>query len=90
VNDEVARLRAALQDIIDHRPSTEGLPDGWEAEVRACPECQRAEARNWPPSGLCDRHYRDVMVRDDRDRSARAYQHVEMRDIARAALSDSV
>lgn len=80
--DEFAQ---ALREIRDFRAEYEPLRLGNED----CEACQRSTERQWPPSCLCDQHYR--ILADNRSENARrdAGQHWTMRHIAEAALDPS-
>lgn len=72
----------------------------WEAPVplptpaliesqKNCPQCRALEGREWPPSGLCERHYYawdDAVWRPTRERPHTPYQ---VKDILRAVLARS-
>ena len=84
--DEVERLRAALQSIVDFRPETQELGEEFWAEVDACEKCEVWRQRKHPIQSMCEDHVRrSFAVRDDNARS-RAYQYLSMQDIARRAL----
>jgi len=79
-------LRSALIEIRDYRPTLPELPDGFNA---GCDDCARALARSWPPSGLCNTHYREASNITRKRERIEAAQHHVMQEIARAALSRS-
>lgn len=86
---EVERLRAALQVIADHDYEFVTLTDEQRADADACPECKRAQEMRWPPSGTCDRYYRDLLRAEKATAQNRDFEAVELRHIARAALRAS-
>lgn len=84
--DEVERLRGALKEINSYRPEQERVPESFHVDVKACPECQRRERAKWPPSGLCEHHYRIMSVVTRKNEIKSSNQHIHMREIARRAL----
>ena len=58
--------RATLREIIDYEPPTHTVPEGFNF---GCEECERIRKRNWPPSGLCEDHYRMVSRSSDENKS---------------------
>lgn len=91
----VARLEAALREIRDYsaynHPDEEiiALRDAAVKESKKCPECQRAKNAQWPPSGLCKKHYGTVMCAHDRVTKMFEYKQTsEPCQIARRALEE--
>lgn len=77
----IERVRAALVAIVEHQPE---MRSGATAED--CKDCDAAQERRWPPSGLCDEHYRRLSNETKLNQHAEAAQHWSMRGIARDAL----
>ncbi len=85
--DRIAELEAALKQIRDH--DFERVPDETFAQdIEECPDCARCRQREWPPSRLCDEHYRRMSRRGDIESRRRCEQHYAMREIAREALRE--
>jgi len=82
--DEVReKLKAALRKIVELEPEYNELPSDFNF---GCPGCERARQNNWPPSNLCDAHYREHAKCMDVNKRARNTLYVRMREIARLAL----
>jgi hypothetical protein len=75
--------RAALREIRDYEPEREAF----RLDNESCPDCKRNRERQWPPSGLCEKHYGQAADNRDRRERTEARQHYRMREIARAALA---
>lgn len=89
VEAEQDKLREALQQIEEYAPEWPELSQQQQNEMQQCPSCKQARERQWPPSGLCVKHYDWVArLRVERDHAA-ATQHYRMREIARQALSET-
>lgn len=87
-DQEVAKYRAALERIanFDCHPYVEADP-GAIAEQTECADCKRCAERNWPPSHLCDKHYRSLICeRESKQHHKEMCVKYEMKDIAREAL----
>ena len=86
-----AKLREALKRIADFVPDyseVEKVREKVQTEGE-CSECVRRQIKNWPPSGLCDRHYGILQMEIPKMISnANGSQHFDMRQIAIAALAD--
>lgn len=90
--DENVRLREALEKVSNYstNKASEFEADFAKqyAEHDACPSCQEAKKRSWPPSGLCNEHYgpfhKLIDRRNDAVESDDKWGRV---DIARAALA---
>lgn len=83
---EVRALRAALRQIIDSSPEYRPTPPDLIAAIEACADCADCRKRNWPPSRLCDSHYRAVSWHDDENTERQNNHASVLREIARAAL----
>jgi hypothetical protein len=75
-------IEDALRQIRDYEPEREAF----RLDNESCPDCKRNRERQWPPSGLCEKHYcrMDDIRHANSDVDAR--QHYHMRELARAAL----
>lgn len=81
-------LRAALQAIVDYERPFHSPTDEERAESQACEECERARQREWPPSRVCDKHYRILISKYQRANEIEVDSTGwKMKDIARAALA---
>lgn len=83
----VQPLEDALRAIaeLEPRPIEDPFPPDWQEQVKNCPECQRY--KDHPIQlGICNAHRQPIWERERRDKSARSYLPLDMRDIARAAL----
>jgi hypothetical protein len=80
---EASGLRRALEQIRDYEPEREAF----RLDNEACPDCKRNRERQWPPSGLCEKHYCQVDDNRRANSDVDARQHYRMREIARAALA---
>ncbi len=80
-------LTTALERIIEHKPELVEAGAVWAETVKSCPDCQKTDpimrSINF---GLCSEHYRERMLRERENERREAYQHYELRDIAREAL----
>lgn len=80
--------REALERIVAYELHPFVPPDpAAVAEQSVCVDCKRCAERGWPPSHLCDKHYRALVC--DREKSqhhAELCVKYELRDIAREAL----
>lgn len=88
----IARLREALEKVSNYstNKASEFEADFAKqyAEQVACPSCQEAKKRSWPPSGLCNEHYGPFRKLIDRRNDAVESDDKWGRvDIARAALA---
>lgn len=84
LREQVERLREALSEIVAYETEHDYTPISNEG----CEECRRCREREWPPSRLCDNHFRDLAAREHRNRMTDEAQHLRLRDIARAALTE--
>lgn len=82
---EIERLRAALEAIANYEVEQDWAP----VSNDDCAACARCRDRRWPPSMLCDAHFRLLARRDDANAAKRAGQHYALRRIAQAALAAS-
>ena len=89
----VARLEEALREICDYDSykhpdeSLIALRDAAIKESNECTACQYAKTAKWPPSGLCNEHYRTVTRAEDKVKQMFVYKQTwEPREIARRAL----
>lgn len=80
----LAEVRADVARIVDYQPepSEIAIPDHSD-----CPECLRRQGQHWPPSEMCEALYSAVSRRNDENRRREAFQHYQMRDIARVLLA---
>lgn len=81
MQSEIIRLREALQKIVDYQPPHHTWNGSGE-----CSDCRESRDRQWPPSGLCDIHYREKSKVDDKNIHEYSFQHWTLRDIAKDAL----
>ena len=91
----VARLEEALREICDYDSykhpdeSFIALRDAAIKESTECTACQHAKTSKWPPSGLCNEHYRTVTRAEDKVKQMFEYKQTwEPREIARRALEE--
>lgn len=87
--NEIERLAAALQTIVDFQPEHEELGDDFYAEVNACEKCEVWRQRRHPVQSMCDAHLRRSYAVLDANAQSAEYQHYTLRDIARRALADA-
>lgn len=87
-------LKEALEKIRDYNSYSHPDSDVIEArnkmleESAQCTACQYAKERQWPPSGLCEKHYGPVMRAYDSVTEMFDYkQKWEPQNIAREALA---
>ena len=88
----IARLTEALEKVSSYSTNKAREFDAdfakLHADHAACPACQEATKRSWPPSGLCNEHYgpfhKLIDRRNDAVESDDKWGRV---DIARAALA---
>ena len=88
-------LVEALQEICDYDSykhpdeSFIALRDAAIKESNECTACQYAKTAKWPPSGLCNEHYRTVTRAEDKVKQMFKYKQTwEPRVIARRALEE--
>ena len=91
----IAALEQALREIRDFsaysHPDEEiiAMRDAAVKESEDCPACQRAKKSQWPPSGLCEKHYDTVMRAQDRVTQMFNYKQTwEPCNIARRVLEE--
>lgn len=95
IRASVARLEEALREICDYDSykhpdeSFIALRDAAIKESNECTACQYAKTAKWPPSGLCNEHYRTVTRAEDKVKQMFEYKQTwEPREIARRALEE--
>ena len=88
-------LEEALREICDYDSyehpdeSFIALRDAAIKESTECTACQHAKTSKWPPSGLCNEHYRTVTRAEDKVKQMFEYKQTwEPREIARRALEE--
>lgn len=91
MKDNEQLYKEALLKIINYKPKfdTDKMREKLSKECEECPECQYARQRNWPPSGLCNKHYTEWSEVWDREELIRNTQSLDMRNIARDALKEA-
>ena len=82
---EVERLRAALRAIVEFRPETEELPEGWN---EGCKGCEKASTLRHLAIPFCSKHRQVLKQRDRLNQHHRNCQDVGMRQIALEALEE--
>ena len=95
LQNRVARLEDALREIKDYDAykhpdeSIIALREAAIKESENCTACQHAKKAKWPPSGLCNEHYRTVTRAQERVSEMFSYKQTwEPREIARRALEE--
>lgn len=93
LEQRVKALEEALTEIRDYDPYNNPnaqLVEKYSAaikETESCLDCKRARENRWPPSGLCNIHYRTVTrAREAIDSVFDHNQKYEPQNIARRAL----
>lgn len=74
-------LLEALQQIVDYQPPRHDWGGSGD-----CKDCKEVRERRWPPSGLCDTHYRELSRIEGKNRHEQEVQHWALRTIARDAI----
>ena len=91
----VARLEDALKKVRDYdcykHPDDDiiAIREAAIKESENCTACQHAKKAKWPPSGLCNEHYRTVTRAQER--VSQMFSHKQTwgpREIARRALEE--
>ena len=95
LRSRVARLEEALREICDYDSykhpdeSLIALRDAAIKESNECTACQYVKTAKWPPSGLCNEHYRTVTRAEDKVKQMFEYKQTwEPCEIARRALEE--
>ena len=77
----------ALQEIVDWRPELAKPSDNLLRRINECVDCQEAKRNEWPPSGLCEPHYRQMAKEVwDENEHRQNTQDIHLRNVARLAL----
>ena len=91
----VARLEEALRKVRDYdcykHPDDDiiAIREAALKESENCTACQHAKKAKWPPSGLCNEHYRTVTRAQERVSQMFSYKQTwGPREIARRALEE--
>lgn len=83
-SEPTAGLRVALEQIVAFEPEwIDAIIDNAD-----CSDCAEVAARRWPPSGLCETHYRVLSNAERANQDRRNRMGYDLKDIARAALHD--